>query len=516
MRRVADNIFFLFMVLTFVSGCRSSAELEYVNNMTARISLECGDVLLIPMQDDAPEATVSVLDENNGYMRSYSARLAVDTTDYFIPYRAKDSEQLEFSGISFESSFSLEICRGKETDAYCNEHPVLHFRPLYGWINDPNGMVYKDGEWHLFYQYNPWGSKWGNLSWGHAVSEDLVHWEHMDVVLEPDSLGMIFSGSAVVDRCNSAGFGKDAIVAIYTSAGDRQTQSLAYSTDNGRSFVKYEGNPVLSSRHRDFRDPKVFRYQPEECWIMIISAGNAMEIYSSENLKTWRFESRFGDGAGRHDSVWECPDLFELSYNGESKWVLLCSSNRGVSGSAVQYFIGEFDGHSFIPDDYEERWLDYGRDFYAAVTWNNAPEDKKVAIAWESNWLYAADLPVTGYRGLMTSPRELFLMEYDGKTVVAAYPVTEVIEKCSKNILSFELIPEKPSFEINGVEFNMDFTTSILSAKRAEADFSQAYSTEDIVRLEPRSSHDILVIREDDSLECFIDSGAVCMTFLTL
>ncbi len=498
------------------AGCASVPGLKHINNISSEIVLQEGETILIPMEDDAPEAVVSVFHDGKPYGIPYTARLAVDTVDYHIPYTADRQVVMRFDGIPFESMFSSGLRRGKASAAWHNGRPYMHFKPLYGWMNDPNGMVFKDGEWHLFYQYNPFGSKWGNLSWGHAVSEDLVHWTHLDVPLRPDSLGMVFSGCAVVDEDNTAGFGENAIVAVYTSAGSRQVQSLAYSTDNGRTFTKYQENPVLESPRPDFRDPKIFRYGPDGKWIMIISAGDAMEIYSSTDLKSWSFESRFGEGTGSHSSVWECPDLFELPWKDGSRWVMLCSSNRDPYGSAVQYFIGDFDGHSFVPDDDKVRWLDYGRDHYAAVTWNNAPDNRKILVAWESNWMYAADVPTVGYRGSMTVPRELSLMEYDGGLRVASYPVAEILEKCGKDIINIDVSSENPSFEAEGIEFTIDFEESSVSVFRKDAAFSSAYGTRLQARLEPKDSHDVLIVKEEGSVECFIDSGAVCITMLSL
>ena len=308
--------------------------------------------LLLPVEEVMPDVRVSMI-VNNKEVKAADVRLAVNRVDYFVP--------LDLSGYTGKNvllKFKLgsnDPVRGKLSAVCCKEmkladtfdtgnrekfRPTYHFSPLYGWMNDPNGMVYKDGEYHLFYQYNPYGSKWGNMSWGHAISKDLVNWQHLPVAIAPDALGTIFSGSAVVDTDNTAGFGAGAIIAIYTQNSDRQVQSIAYSTDNGRTFTCYENNPVLTSDARDFRDPKVFWHKETRRWIMILAVGQEMQIFSSPNLKDWTYESSFGEGQGAHGGVWECPDLFELPVEGtnEKKWVLLCNLNPGgpFGGSATQ------------------------------------------------------------------------------------------------------------------------------------------------------------------------------------
>ena len=314
-------------------------------------------------------------------------------------------------------------------------------------MNDPNGMVYKDGEYHLFYQHNPYGSKWGNMHWGHAISKDLINWEHRPDAITPDALGTIFSGSAVVDTDNTAGFGAGAIVAIYTQNSDRQVQSIAYSTDNGRSFTKYENNPVLTSDARDFRDPKVFCHKETQRWIMLLAVGQEMQIFSSSNLKDWAFESSFGEGQGAHGGVWECPDLFELPVDGtnEKKWVLLCNLNPGgpFGGSATQYFVGTFNGKEFVNESPSKtKWMDWGKDHYATVTWSDAPDNRRIAIAWMSNWQYANDVPTSQYRSPNSVPRDLSLFTVDGETYLQSAP--------SPELLKLRDISKKRSFKVNG------------------------------------------------------------------
>ena len=314
-------------------------------------------------------------------------------------------------------------------------------------MNDPNGMVYKDGEYHLFYQYNPYGSMWGNMHWGHAISKDLVSWQHLPVAIAPDGLGTIFSGSCVVDKNNTAGFGKGAIVAFYTSAGNSQTQSMAYSLDNGRTFKKYSGNPVVMSDLRDFRDPKVSWHEPTQKWIMILAAGQEMQIYSSPNLIDWTYESSFGKGQGAHGGVWECPDLVQLPVKGteKKKWVLICNINPGgpFGGSATQYFVGQFDGHRFVNESPDKtKWMDWGKDHYATVTWSNAPDNRTIALAWMSNWDYANNVPTTQYRSANSVPRDLFLYESQGDTYMASVPSKELLALRDKGI-------KKGSFKVN-------------------------------------------------------------------
>lgn len=310
--------------------------------------------------------------------------------------------------------------------------PWMHFSPAKNWMNDPNGMVYLDGEYHLFYQYNPYGSSWGNMSWGHAVSKDLIHWEELGVVLSKDNLGDIFSGSCVVDKNNTAGFGTNAIVAIYTSSGSWQQQSIAYSTDKGRTFTKYAGNPVLeNSTISDFRDPKVFWYEAGNKWIMSLATGSSISFYSSADLKKWSKLSSFTTSlAACKRGVWECPDLVQLDYKGNKKWILIVnvgSPGGSTNGSGTQYFVGDFDGTEFKADSLNyPLWVDYGMDDYAGVTWSNTPDSRAIFLGWMSNWLYAGNVPTTIWRGSNTLPRELSLVDNGGTPLLASLPVKEL------------------------------------------------------------------------------------------
>ena len=306
--------------------------------------------------------------------------------------------------------------------------PQIHFTPAKNWINDPNGMVYVDGIYHLFYQYNPQGNDWGNMSWGHATSTDLIHWTEQAVALTRDELGDIFSGSAVIDKDNTAGFGANAMVAIYTSAGDgKQQQSIAYSSDGGKTFNSYSGNPVIRNNDENLRDPKVFWHEGSKQWVMALAKGwvKGVDFYGSTDLKSWRHLSTFvTDLPGRPDLQWECPDLIQFG----DKWVLLVSVNPGgpVLGSGTMYFVGQFDGTNFTADalDYP-LWLDYGMDNYAGVTWSNTGS-RKLMIGWMNNWQYAGSVPCSPWRSAMTLPRELKLIEHEGKPLLTCAVVNEI------------------------------------------------------------------------------------------
>lgn len=403
--------------------------------------------LLLPVEEAAPEATVHVL-VNNKTDQTFQVRLAINRVDYLVPF-ALERYEGKFVSFDIHTGNSRANVRDAMTDACWNDirlaeafdtanreefRPFYHHTPLYGWMNDPNGMFYKEGEYHLYYQYNPYGSMWGNMNWGHSSSKDLVHWEHHPVAIEPNGLGTVFSGSSVVDKENSAGFGKEAVIAIHTSAGASQIQSLAYSKDNGMTFHVYENNPVITS-DKECRDPNMFWHKESGKWILILAAAleKEMWIYSSPDLKNWTKESAFGHGYGAQEGVWECPDLMELPVRGtgEKKWVLICNINPGgpFGGSAAQYFVGDFDGKTFTCDTKPEvtKWLDYGKDHYAAVSWSNAPENRHTIIAWMSNWQYANNVPTRQFRSANTLPRDLELyVGEDGGYYVSVLPSPEV------------------------------------------------------------------------------------------
>ena len=318
--------------------------------------------------------------------------------------------------------------------------PQFHFSPEKNWMNDPNGCVYFDGEWHLFYQYNPHGDTWGHMSWGHAVSKDLVRWEHLPVALREEDGVMIFSGSAVVDHQNTSGFGKDGkppMVAIYTGHGlGKQTQCIAYSNDRGRTWTKYAGNPVIDIGSPEFRDPKVIWHEGTKRWVMVVARPDVKKVmfYGSPDLKAWELLGEFG-GQGAVDGIWECPDLFEVPvYRGnektaEKRWVLVVNINGGTpaGGSGCQYFVGQFDGKTFANENAPDvkLWADYGADFYAAQSWSDVPENdgRRVWIAWMSNWQYANQEPTKPFRTAMTLPRELRLTQTPAGLRLAQRPV---------------------------------------------------------------------------------------------
>ena len=397
--------------------------------------------LLLPVEEKEENAHIRVV-RNNQLEKTFNCRLAVDKVDYFVPYEVGEGELFDISfNDNMRATGAIDgfTCwkRMSYSDSFDTKNvekhrPVYHHTPQYGWMNDPNGMFYKDGVWHLCYQFNPYGSQWENMTWGHSTSTDLVHWKAEPTAITPDALGTIFSGCCVVDKNNTAGFGNDAIVAFYTSAGARQTQSMAYSTDGGKTFTKYENNPVITSNVPDFRDPHVFWNAEAGFWNMILAAGQQMSIYSSKDLKEWKHESDFGAEYGNHGGVWECPDLMKMKVAGtdKEKWMLICNINPGgpFGGSATQYFIGEFDGHKFTCEDEpsETKWMDYGKDHYATITFDNAPEGRRVGIAWMSNWQYANQVPTKQFRSANSIARDFGLFEYNGETYCSVSPVKEM------------------------------------------------------------------------------------------
>lgn len=420
--------------------------------------------LLLPVQENAPEGKVNIIVNNEFQLeQNINIRLAREKVDYYVPldlsaYQGK-SVSVDVTGMPASSLCWKEIKLSDTFDTSNREtyRPVYHHTPVYGWMNDPNGMFYKDGVYHLYFQYNPYGSMWGNMTWGHSTSTDLTHWTYEGTAIVPDAWGAIFSGSCVVDKDNTAGFGKGAVVAFYTSAkstpwGDVQSQSMAYSLDNGKTFIKYEHNPILTSTERDFRDPKVFWYAPGKHWVMMLAVGQEMQIYSSGNLKEWKKESSFGAMQGAHGGVWECPDLVEVAVEGskEKKWVLICNLNPGgpFGGSAAQYFVGSFDGKKFVNESpTQTKWLDWGKDNYATVTWSNAPAGRCIALGWMSNWQYANNVPTTQYRSANTLARDLTLYRAGGELYLKSKPSPEIKKARAeeKKISTFEV---KGNYEV--------------------------------------------------------------------
>ena len=424
--------------------------------------------LLLPIQEEKDEAQV-LLDTGSKDDTWMDVRLAQNGSDYFVPFALGKGKTATVKILGLKKdALALSLLKLSNTFDTTNTdyyRPSYHFTPLYGWMNDPNGMVYKDGEHHLYFQYNPYGSKWGNMHWGHAVSKDLIHWEHLDPAIARDPVGHIFSGSSVVDKKNTAGFGKNAIIAIYTnnsSVNHDEVQCIAYSNDNGRTFTKYEGNPVLTPFDglKDFRDPKVFWYEKGKCWYMIVSADKETRFYKSKNLKKWTYVSAFGKGLGQQPCQYECPDFFQLPVNGDKKkmkWVMTMNINPGCwfGGSATEYFVGDFDGKTFTcPDANEVKWLDWGKDHYATVTFSNTG-DRVLGITWMSNWQYANLTPFKQNRGANGLPRELKLYEKNGKYYISEDVAPEVyaLRKDTKNVADASVSDEKM---LAGVAANME------------------------------------------------------------
>lgn len=423
--------------------------------------------LLLPIQEEKDEAQV-LLDTGSKDDTWMDVRLAQNGSDYYVPFALGKGKTATVKILGLKKdALVLNLLKLSDTFDTTNTdyyRPSYHFTPLYGWMNDPNGMVYKDGEYHLYFQYNPYGSKWGNMHWGHAVSKDLVHWEHLDPAIARDPVGHIFSGSSVVDKKNTAGFGKDAIIAIYTnnSVNHDEVQCIAYSNDNGRTFTKYEGNPVLTPFDglKDFRDPKVFWYEKGKCWYMIVSADKETRFYKSKNLKKWTYVSAFGKGMGQQPCQYECPDFFQLPVNGDKKkmkWVMTMNINPGCwfGGSATEYFVGDFDGKKFTcPDAHDVKWLDWGKDHYATVTFSNTG-DRVLGITWMSNWQYANLTPFKQNRGANGLPRELKLYEKNGKYYISEDVAPEVyaLRKDTKNVADASVVGEKM---LAGVAANME------------------------------------------------------------
>lgn len=449
----------LFLGMTSVVQADSSWTIRHLVCGQNIVSLDVTeDYLLLPIQDDAPEGKICVVKDNEQKGTLMNVRLARERVDSYVPFALSAYKgqhiSIEIQGVPETALCWKELKLSGSFDMANKEsfRPVYHHTPAYGWMNDPNGMFYKDGVYHLYFQYNPYGSVWGNMHWGHSTSTDLMHWKFEGCAIVPDAWGAIFSGSCVVDHENTAGFGKEAVVAFYTSAkstpwGDIQMQSMAYSLDNGKTFTKYEGNPILTSSEKDFRDPKVFWYAPGKHWVMILAVGQHMEIYSSVNLKEWKKESEFGAMQGAHGGVWECPDLVEIPVEGtrEKKWVLICNLNPGgpFGGSAAQYFVGSFDGKKFVNESpTQTKWMDWGKDNYATVTWNNAPDGRCIALGWMSNWQYANNVPTRQYRSANTLARDLTLYREGQELYLKSTPSVEVKKARGKKV-------SIPSFKVS-------------------------------------------------------------------
>ena len=473
---------------------------------------------------------------------------------------------MSFKRLIFVSCFLMAVYNCVAQDTTANQYnqqyrPQVHFSPKQHWMNDPNGLVYFNNLYHLFFQYYPNGTTWGPMHWGHAVSPDMIHWKEKPIALYPDSLGYIFSGSAVVDSNNTSGFGRDGqvpLVAIFThhdpkgeKAGKNnfQNQSLAYSLDNGSTWTKYAGNPVLKNTGiRDFRDPQIMWYAREKKWVMTLATQDHITFFSSPNLRNWKQESEFGKQAGTHGGVWECPDLFPLTLADKTYWVLIVNVNPGGpnGGSATQYFIGNFDGKLFTPIDNLQRWVDYGPDEYAGVTWSNTGS-RKIFLGWMSNWEYANQVPTEKWRNAMTIPRELKLKQSNGNIYLTSQPVDEmnqiavvvnhlnnvdvdqrldVNEKLGNFSGQFVLklnisqikdyavtLSNKPDNKlIIGYDKAADqyYIDRTLSGKTSfNKNFSGRFTAP---RLTKNKSSDLILVVDDSSVEVFADNGLTVMT----
>ncbi|MBO0343182.1 glycoside hydrolase family 32 protein [Muricauda lutimaris] len=466
--------------------------------------------------------------------------------------------------VSCKNEHKQESVQNQVESSYKEQYrPQFHFSPEEKWMNDPNGLVYNDGFYHLFYQYYPDDIVWGPMHWGHAVSTDLVHWEHKPIALYPDQNGLIFSGSAVVDTKNTSGFGENGkipLVAIFTyhsmdgeKAGrkDFQTQGIAYSLDNGDTWTKYADNPVIGNEGiKDFRDPKVFWHEPSKSWILTLVAGDHAKFYTSKNLKDWEHLSDFGRTKGAHGGVWECPDLFPLKIKGsdEEKWVLIISINPGApnGGSGTQYFVGDFDGKTFSTDQKEPKWLDYGTDNYAGVTYNNVPNGERIFIGWMSNWDYARDTPTKKWRSAMTLPRKLSLYEWDDDYFLASYPIETVDKLSNPPLVEQTEVPSGETFsvETNGLnqseiwlttaskkfkilfknasnevlELHMDVENRKFEVDRTlsgKIDFQEDFGARKHVAPlmdAQKKAHELRIFMDWSSMELFIDQGLVSIT----
>ncbi|WP_231555173.1 glycoside hydrolase family 32 protein [Cellulophaga sp. Hel_I_12] len=458
-----------------------------------------------------------------------------------------------------KNTVEIQSIKNENEESY---RPQYHFTPSEKWMNDPNGLVYHKGVYHLFYQYYPDDIVWGPMHWGHATSKDMIYWDRKPIALYPDKNGYIFSGSAVIDFENSSGFGSKenpALVALFTyhnmdgeKAGrtDFQTQGVAYSLDNGETFKVYEGNPVIKNEGmKDFRDPKVFWNEKNKSWTMLLVAGNHLQIWQSKDLIGWKKVSEFGKNQGAHGGVWECPDLFPLKVEGESeeKWVLLISINPGApnGGSGTQYFVGDFDGTTFTSKQENIKWLDWGTDNYAGITYNNTPNQERIFIGWMSNWSYARDTPTNTWRSAMTIPRNLSLKEINDEYQLINYPIDNF-----KNLLenaitkTVELKPQAEeavvydhfnqtqiTFTTKARDFKLNFknnfgdnlllemngkeNTFILNREKSgKVDFQEDFASIQKMPIGhlPKDLIEVKILMDWSSIEIFINKGQYVMT----
>ncbi len=541
------------------------------NNTLVRISETDSNFLLLPVQESQPISHIRVVADNN-LAETFNIALANGKVDYYVPVdlRKWKGKNLVFdvrtnndrNNIRDVSNAvwvkELELANDFDVKNKEEFRPSFHHTPAYGWMNDPNGMFYKDGRWHLYYQWNPYGSKWENMTWGHSSSTDLVNWEAEPVAIKPNALGTIFSGSSVVDKNNTAGFGENAIIAFYTSAGASQMQSMAYSTDDGQTFTEYTGNPVLTYESES-RDPNIFWDAEHNQWVMELVAALEHKVlfYTSPDLKNWTLASKFGDH-GSNAGVWECPDLLHVPVEGtgEKKWVLIVNINPGgpFGGSAAQYFVGNFDGQTFTCDSAPEvtKWMDYGKDHYATVSFSNAPDDRTTVLAWMSNWEYANDVPTMQFRSANSLPRDLYLFKApDGEYYLASTPSPEVkalrgkerkfnigsLSGSSRNInLPVEnggiceivfnaTVPSGRNLNLTlsnnkgeKVVMTLDGTAKTFSMDRNDAgvdDFSENFPGVTTGPIYPADdTYEVRLFVDRSSIEAFIDGGRLSMTNL--
>lgn len=434
-----------------------------VNNTLVRIT-GGGRYLLLPVQESIDDAKMNVLVDGK-LDKSINVKLAKSKVDYFVPFDLSPYKGHEVVMNVLTTQGRSTVREAKDDACWKNMtlsdsfdttnrekyRPAYHHTPPYGWMNDPNGMFYKDGVWHLYYQHNPYGSKWQNLSWGHSTSKDLINWEVQPEALEPNGLGMVFSGSCALDTNNTAGYGNNAVLGLYTSADASQTQSLVWSKDNGKTFELYPANPVIALE-TEARDPNMFWDDDAKQWVLLLAHAleHEMLVFTSPDMKKWTLQSSFGKGIGAQGGVWECPDLFQLPVEGsdKKKWVLICNLNPGgpFGGSATQYFIGDFDGKTFTADTDAEgniptKWMDFGKDHYATVSWSDAPDNRRTVIGWMSNWQYAAEVPTMQFRSANTLPREMGLFKGpDGQIYAYSAPSPELLALRDKTTLNVKKV----------------------------------------------------------------------------
>lgn len=545
------SLFALLACFSTLFAQQSSVVVENIGTKNAMIRVN-GDhnYLLLPIEEKAPESQFRLLCDAQ-LMQTFNARLAQDRVDYYMPVDLtlyKDHkilldiiEPVRNTNIGREPQWKTEVrfTETFDTKNYEKWRPAFHHTPSYAWMNDPNGMFYDDttNTWHLYYQWGPYGSTWNNMTWRHSSSKDLINWTDEGVAIAPNALGTIFSGSCVVDKNNTAGFGKGAVIALYTADGINQRQCLAYSTDGGKTFTNYAGNPILAAGILDFRDPNMFWNEEINAWNLILAAGQEMRIYTSPNLIDWKEESRFGLGYGNHQGVWECPDLLKVDVldakgnkTGRSKWVLVCNINPGgpFGGSATQYFVGEFDGHRFVCDDdaFDTKWMDYGKDHYATVSFSNAPDNRKVVLAWMSNWQYADRVPTTQFRSSNSIARDLFLYETEDGTFVGCRPSKEydngVLNQYVKGADQTIKVTGSGSWTVSNtkgesVTISYDAVAMTLSVARTQTSGKASFAAEfPAVTTAPvyRPLTSIRVISDNASVEVFGNNGEVCLTNL--